>query len=939
MRSFVAALAAISVLVAPAAASAAGPTPQPYQFHDGLGFHDVLPAGANGFVSGPGLAQWELDRSARPSHSDDQLSMYSDLIYGAPGLTKSKIGNYYKDSSFGVKTGEAERTYSPCPNVTIVRDSSFGVPHVYGSTHAGTMCGIGYATAEDRLFFIDVLRHAGRAELSSFAGGAAGNRAMDESVWADTPYNEEDLQRQFDLADEVYGARGAALQADVQAYIQGINTYVSEARLDPSKMPGEYTAIGRPQGPDNFIPTDLIAEAALVGGIFGKGGGRELDSALFLQSLKSRFGSEKGLAAWEDFRNADNFNAPMTVRDDYFPYEQYDESSGRHVGRAMPDRGSVVRSHVIESSTGTGNPASTSSRSSSPGNGLLGSFVPRGTSNALLISARESRLGHPVAVMGPQVAYFNPEILMEEDVHGPGIDARGAAFPGVNLYVELGRGRDYSWSATSAGQDVVDTFAAPLCNADGSTPTIDSDHYKFRGQCLPFETLTKTISWTPNAGDPTGPGSETLRALRTKVGIVIARAMVHGKPVAYTKLRTTYFHEADSALGFRDLNDPGKVHDVRSFQRAANKIGFTFNWFYADNRHIGYYNSGWNPVRAKGTDPNFPVFDNHMWRGYDPSLLLEDRTPFREHPQTIDQSWITSWNNKQAFGYSAADDNFNYGSTYRVVALNTRIKHLLRGRHKASLAGLISAMEDAGSVDLRGATVLPYALQIIGPPRKLSGPLKDAVRTLRAWAAAGAHRRDLNKDGTYDQSAAVRLMDAWWPHLLQAEFGDVIGTDAYAKLNGLVSDDPPHGVGGEQHGSAYNGGLYVHANEDLRDVLLREEAIKEYRQTRPCNGSGRRCIAVRRLPLSVIRRFPPLGFSRFYCGHGKLRKCRSALLGSLNASLSDDPYPGGAACNVGDIQACWDAIKFRAVGGITQPLIPWINRPTYQQAVEIRHHR
>ncbi|MGZ4271632.1 MAG: penicillin acylase family protein, partial [Solirubrobacteraceae bacterium] len=47
--------------------------------------------------------------------------------------------------------------------------------------------------------------------------------------------------------------------------------------------------------------------------------------------------------------------------------------------------------------------------------------------------------------MGPQVGYYVPQILMEEDLHGPGVDARGASFPGVNLYVELGHGRDYAW--------------------------------------------------------------------------------------------------------------------------------------------------------------------------------------------------------------------------------------------------------------------------------------------------------------------------------------------------------------------------------------------------------------------------------------------------------------------------------------------------------------
>ena len=84
-------------------------------------------------------------------------------------------------------------------------------------------------------------------------------------------------------------------------------------------------------------------------------------------------------------------------------------------------------------------------------------------SNALLVSAADSASGHPLAVMGPQVSYFSPQILMEQDIHGPGIDAEGAAFPGTNLYVELGHGQDYAWSATSSGQNIIDTFATRRC--------------------------------------------------------------------------------------------------------------------------------------------------------------------------------------------------------------------------------------------------------------------------------------------------------------------------------------------------------------------------------------------------------------------------------------------------------------------------------------------
>ena len=158
--------------------------------------------------------------------------------------------------------------------MTIVRDKGFGVPHVYGATRDGAMFGLGYAGAEDRLFFMDVLRHAGRAQLSSFAGGAGG--AMDAEQWEVAPYTEADLERQAEQDPAAHGPQGEILRRDADNYIAGINQYISEAKLDPTKLPGEYAAIGRPQGPDPWKREDLIATASLVGGIFGRGGGNEL---------------------------------------------------------------------------------------------------------------------------------------------------------------------------------------------------------------------------------------------------------------------------------------------------------------------------------------------------------------------------------------------------------------------------------------------------------------------------------------------------------------------------------------------------------------------------------------------------------------------------------------------------------------------------------------
>jgi acyl-homoserine lactone acylase PvdQ len=878
----------------PGGAAANPDTPvQPYGANDGTGFRDILPPGTAGTYSALQLGAFLATGQGVP-HCCDQLGMYRDLVYATPGLTDAQIPSYFKDSTFGVRPGDAERVSSPRADVTIVRDKQFGVPHIYGKTRDGAMFGLGYAGAEDRLFFMDVLRHAGRGELSSFAGGS--NQAQDAQQWEVAPYTEADLHRQATQLPSVLGAEGELIKRDVDNYIAGVNQYIAEARLDPTKMPGEYAAIGRPQGPTPWKEEDLIATAALVGGIFGKGGGLELQWAEIRQALQRRFGAKAALGVFRDFRSANDPEAPVTVFKRRFPYEAT-PTRVRRGSRAIPDAGSLRLAQFA-----------TPRPSAGAGESLR---LPFTLSNALLVSGHESATGHPLMVAGPQVSYFAPQILMEEDVHAPatpglpGIDARGAAFVGINLYVQLGRGRDYAWSATSAGQDIIDTFAVRLCEPGGGRPTLQSTHYMFRGQCLPFDVLTKRNSWSPNLADQTPAGTQTLRAERTKLGIVAGRATVRGRPVAFTKLRSTYFHEVDSAAGFLEFNDPAKVRSPQSFQRAASRIGYTFNWFYTDPEHIAYFNSGNNPVRARGVDPDVPVAASKAteWRGWDPDAWTARFAPRRSHPQVIDQRYLVNWNNKQAKGFRGPDENV-FSSVYRSQLLEDRLKAALKGGRKLTLPGLIDVMEMAGSGDLRAHADLPLALRIIGRPKDPA--LRAAVDELRAWRRDGGLRRDSNRDGTYEHSDAIRTMDAWWPLWVRAQFEPKLGEDAYAKLISTVAiDNPPNGHG-DHLGSSYQGPWFGYVAKDLRTVLHRKVRGRYHRR---------------------------------YCGGGRLSRCRHVLRRTLKAAIAvpaAQVYSGDKLCRAGD-QWCFDAIRFRPTGAATQPLIHWINRPTYQQVVSVQH--
>ncbi|MGH2840628.1 MAG: penicillin acylase family protein, partial [Solirubrobacteraceae bacterium] len=178
--------AAVALCLLTAAARAPAPV-QPYRTNDAGGFRDVLPPGTNGRSNAVELAAF-LATGRRPAHNDDQRAMYARLIRSVPGVTADSISGLFKDASFGITPGGQARAYSPIAGLTITRDKAFGVPHVYGATRAAAMFGLGYVAAEDRLFFMDALRHAGRAQLCAFAGGAPGNRRMDADQWRLAPY-------------------------------------------------------------------------------------------------------------------------------------------------------------------------------------------------------------------------------------------------------------------------------------------------------------------------------------------------------------------------------------------------------------------------------------------------------------------------------------------------------------------------------------------------------------------------------------------------------------------------------------------------------------------------------------------------------------------------------------------------------------------------------
>ena len=353
----------------------------------------------------------------------------------------------------------------------------------------------------------------------------------------------------------------------MRAYVDGINAYNREA--------------GRPVKP--WTVNNVISVASLIGAVFGKGGGDEARRAELLNALQQRLGAAAGEQVWNDLRELQDPEAPVTL-ERRFPYGRAPgPAAGQHRDRRRQLRRGRRKCVCRD---GAARPAR-QQRAARGGTafGQWASPVRRRAAGRLLLSGAADG-GRPPRRRDRR--------------------SRGS-LPGAGPYVLLGRGQDFAWSATSAGSDVIDQFVETLCGNDTT--------YIYRGRCVPMRTV--------RAGILQAGGGERRRALtfrETVHGPVIGYATRGGERVAISQRRSTRGRELVNALAFADLN-ANRPHSPKSFIRTMSQVEFTFNWFYADDRDIAMYSSGRLPLRNPGVDPGLPTIGTgrYEWRGFLPA--------------------------------------------------------------------------------------------------------------------------------------------------------------------------------------------------------------------------------------------------------------------------------------------------------------------------------
>jgi acyl-homoserine lactone acylase PvdQ len=888
----------------------------------------ILPPGENGNVTTAELGAFEGNNNHRPPHSQDQLGKYDRLLYGYPSLTDSTLGTYYNDESFGVPKKDIIRTEAPSSaqfpagDVLIERDPR-DVPHIYGSTDEAASFGAGYAQAQDRLFLMDVLRHYGDGTLSSFIGPSCADERMDHDQLLLAPYSEAQGNAQVNDLPKEYGAQGLLAKNMIDAYVDGINAWIAHVNSPggASQLDADYSlAVEAPPAP--WTPADVVSIAGLIGGIFGRGGGGEVANSALYAYLQHKLGAKAGAKAFAEFKEQNDPGAQTTVVDKRFPYEIDKHPNAKLT--ALPDHPRrALKGGPTDTTKGCGG---TAANPFVLADIAALSDLPAHMSNALVVDAKDTKSHHPIAVFGPQVSYFAPQILSQEEISAPDYHAEGASFPGTGI-IELGRGEDYAWSATSAGTDIIDQRLELVCDPNGKRPTATETFYRYNGKCIAM----KHEVFTEDAvSKPGGPGTSATihhNIYLTRHGVVQGWTTArNGEPVAVVNQRSTFNHDVDSVVGFLRWGEPALTHSVKSWEKGASQVGYTFNWFYVNSGHDAYYVSGRDPVRAKGADPNLPTWGtgDAEWRG----LLPSSRHVHETDPK---QGFFVSWNNKPAPGFSAADDQYGYGPTYRSQLLVDQLKHqLVIHHHRLTRANVVQAMETAASQDLDGVTVLPQLLKFVHGHSEPAG-VTSMLKVLAAWQATGAHRhKATSASKQYEQHAAIAIMDELEPNLIESVYDRLLAADGasrsgYGILPMQFVNTPNSG---DAHlGSAYDGGWEGYLQKTLQQLRGKHplDPFTSVITSHWCGGGPTTC-----------RNAIDKALRRTYTSLKKENGTAKVTSWTKDSALLADRKSAGQP---GETMPEFDAINFRPLGIVGQPSVDWQNRPTFQQVIQFPAHR
>lgn len=540
--------------------------------------------------------------------------------------------------------------------VEILKDA-WGVSHIYAETEHDLFFAQGYNAARDRLFQLEMWRRQATGTMAELMG----ERMLDHDIGARLMRFRGDLQQEM----RHYHPRGDQI---IPAFVAGINAYIDEMLVDPSRLPLEFRLMNLQ--PQHWTPEIVISRhQGLVGNIR-----EELNLARAVASTDSdtikdliwfhpgepdlQFDDAINTELLHDdilrLYNAARSSVSFLPEDIDARYRAADTASREQIAERLNDQLAATQTEVLGRNHDIG-------------------------SNNWVVNGSLSESGYPIMANDPHRVVGAPALRYFVHLHGPGWNIIGGGEPSLPG-ISIGHNGFGAWGLTVFQVDSEDLYVY-------ETHPDDPHRYRYQGR---WETMR--IEETDIA--VRGGETRTVQLKFTRHG-----PLVHERPDAQAAfaLRLAWLDigAAPYLAGLR-MSQAQSWEEFREGAAYSRIPGENFVWADRDG-NIGYQAVGVAPLRTNwdGLLP-VPGDGRYEWDGYLPILALPNATN-PEHG-----FWNTSNEN-------LVPDNYAFrnavGWTWTDPYRSNRVREVLASGQKFNLQDMAQLQNDSLSIPAR--TLVP----------------------------------------------------------------------------------------------------------------------------------------------------------------------------------------------------------------------------------------
>jgi penicillin amidase len=290
--------------------------------------------------------------------------------------------------------------------VEVIRDE-WGVPQLYAANEHDLFFAQGYVHAQDRLWQMELNRHASGGTLSEIFG--RGVLAADKQLR--TFGMRREAERELAVTDP-------ATRAILDAYAQGVNAYVAANR---GRLPVEFSILG--VNPRPWTPVDSIAWGKMIALSLGQNQLHEV--------LRARLALAVG------------------------------PEMARQLIPPNPDDQPVI---ITPEAGGYGPPAAKTTTAAAEIPPILAPYLEpaaaRGSNNWVVHGSRTAT-GRPLLANDTHLGLNMPSEWYESGLHGGRFDVAGFSFPGVPMIL-IGHNQRIAWGISNMCGDTQDLFVETM---------------------------------------------------------------------------------------------------------------------------------------------------------------------------------------------------------------------------------------------------------------------------------------------------------------------------------------------------------------------------------------------------------------------------------------------------------------------------------------------